>query len=91
MDQIDFITTYSTVRDATPEHYYKNGKKPQEYMAKDGTLLVVNSTIGKPIAPRQLKKIETQHLQNMKKVDAKERLLAVLEKRKAEKAMAAKA
>ena len=69
-----------------PEFYTKNGKTPQKHIAKDGTVLVVNSTTGKPIDAKQMKKIENQHIQQMSKVNTADRLRAKLAERQAAKA-----
>jgi hypothetical protein len=72
-----------------PEHFHKNGKKPKivSQTLPDGTNieLHINSTTGKPLPSNQVKVIQNQAKQQIKKEATQERLLKVLAKRQAEK------
>ena len=72
-----------------PEFFYKNGKKPQivSQTLPDGTTieLHINSTTGKALDKTQIKAIQNQSNQQIKKEATKERLLNILAKRQAEK------
>jgi len=72
-----------------PKFFYKNGKKPQivSQTLPDGTNieLHINSTIGKALSGNQVKTIQNQAKQQIKKEATQERLLKILAKRQAEK------
>lgn len=72
-----------------PEFFYKNGKKPQivSQTLPNGTNIEVhiNSTTGKALSGKQVKTIQNQANQQVKKEATKERLLNILAKRQAEK------
>jgi hypothetical protein len=67
-----------------PEHFYKNGKKPQTMMV-DGVLMVCNSTTGENFSKRDMNRL-VQNTKLINKKDAlKEGMLKRLEERKAKK------